>query len=73
MVTYPKIKNDYRSVKPINKNIKFLNFLYSQGHYIIIYTARRMRTHNGNIKKVKKEIEKLTLDQLKLLKLNIMN
>ena len=69
LVTYPKIKNDYRSVKPINKNIKFLNFLYSQGHYIIIYTARRMRTHNGNIKKVKKEIEKLTLDQLKLFKI----
>ena len=56
LVTYPKIKNDYRSVKPIIKNIKFLNFLYSQGHYIIIYTARRMRTHNGNIAKVKNSI-----------------
>lgn len=69
LVTYPKIKNDYRTVKPIMKNIKFLNFLYSQGHHIIIYTARRMRTHNGNIKKVKKEIEKLTIDQLRLFKI----
>lgn len=66
LVTFPKIKNDYRTVKPIIKNIKFVNFLYSQGHHIIIFTARRMRTHKGNIKKVKKEIEKLTLNQLKL-------
>jgi capsule biosynthesis phosphatase len=69
LVTYPKVKNDYKTVKPIIKNIKFLNFLQSQGHYIIIYTARRMRTHSGNIKKVKKEIEKLTLDQLKQFKI----
>ncbi|MDA9697300.1 sugar phosphate nucleotidyltransferase [Candidatus Pelagibacter sp.] len=66
LVTFPKIKNDYRTVMPIIKNIKFVNFLYSQGHHIIIFTARRMRTHKGNIKKVKKEIEKLTLNQLKL-------
>ncbi|SMF79511.1 sugar phosphate nucleotidyltransferase [Candidatus Pelagibacter sp. HIMB1321] len=69
LVTYPKVKDDYNTVKPIIKNIKFLNFLHSQGHYIIIYTARRMRTHNGNIKKVKKEIENLTLNQLKLFKI----
>ena len=69
LVTYPKVKDDYKTVKPIIKNIKFLNFLHSQGHHIIIYTARRMRTHNGNIKKVKKEIEKLTIDQLKLFKI----
>ena len=69
MVTYPKVKDNYKTVKPIIKNIKFLNFLHSQGHHIIIYTARRMRTHNGNIKKVKKEIEKLTIDQLKLFKI----
>ena len=70
LVTFPKIKNDYRTVKPIIKNIKFLNFLYSQGHYIIIHTARRMRTYNGNLKKVKKEVEKLTLNQLKSFNIN---
>ena len=69
LVTYPKIKNDYKTVRPIIKNIKFLNFLHSQGHHIIIYTARRMKTHNGNINRVKKEIEKLTLNQLKLFKI----
>lgn len=70
LVSHPTIKNDYRSVKPILKNIKFLNFLYSQGHYIIIYTARRMRTHSGNIQKVKKDIKKITIDQLKLFNVN---
>jgi len=66
LVTYPKIINDYTTVKPKIKNIKFLNFLHSLGHYIIIYTARRMRTHKGNIKKVKKDIEKLTKKQLEI-------
>ena len=70
LVTFPKILNDYSSVKPKIKNIKFLNFLYSLGHHIIIFTARRMRTHKGDIKKVKKEVEKLTLDQLKAFKIN---
>jgi capsule biosynthesis phosphatase len=69
LVTSPKVKNDYKTVGPIIKNIKFLNFLHSQGHHIIIYTARRMKTHNGNINKVKKEIKKLTLNQLNLFKI----
>lgn len=64
LVTYPKIAGDYTTVRPKIKNIKFLNFLQSLGHHIIIYTARRMRTHKGNIKKVKKDIEKLTKNQL---------
>ena len=70
LVSHPLIKNDYRSVKPILENIKFLNYLYSKGHHIIIHTARRMRTHHGNIKKVKKDIQKLTIEQLKLFKIN---
>jgi capsule biosynthesis phosphatase len=69
LVSYPIIKNNYKTVRPIIKNIKFLNFLYSQGHHIIIYTARRMRTHNGNIKKVIKEIKKITINQLRLFKI----
>ena len=44
--------------------------MHSLGHHIIIFTARRMRTHNGNIKKVKKDIETLTINQLKSFKIN---
>jgi capsule biosynthesis phosphatase len=64
LVTFPKITGDYSTVEPIEKNIKFLNFLKKLGHHITIYTARKMRTHNGDVKKVEKEIKNLTLEQL---------
>lgn len=64
LVTDPQISGDYQSVKPINKNIDFLKYLKSLGHEILIYTARRMRTHNGNVGKLMKDIGKITLDTL---------
>ena len=38
--------------------------LKSDGHEIIIYTARRMKTHNGNVGKVIKDIASVTIDTL---------
>lgn len=64
LVTYPTIKGDYTTVLPIERNISFLNFLFSLGHEIIIYTARRMKTHKGNIGKITKDIGSITLDTL---------
>lgn len=65
LVTFPKIKDDYTSVLPIQKNIDILNYLKSFfGHTIIIYTARRMKTYNGNIGKVFSDIGKITFDTL---------
>jgi len=64
LVTYPKINGDYTTVEPIQRNIDFLNHLKSQGHYVIIHTARRMKTHSGNISKVIKDIGKITFDTL---------
>ena len=64
LVTYPTIKNDYTSVKPIEKNINFLRYLKTFGNTIIIYTARRMKTHNGNIGKVSSDIGSLTFKTL---------
>jgi len=55
---------DYEKVEPIWKNINFLNFLKDQGHTIIIYTARRMRTHGGNVGKLIKDIGRITFDTL---------
>ena len=69
LVSFPKIKNNYSTVSPIYKNIKFLKTLKDKGHYIIIYTARRMKTHNSNVKKVIKEIKLLTISQLKKFKI----
>ena len=64
LVTYPKIKNDYTSVEPIIKNINFLKYLKKMGNTIIIYTARKMKTHDGNIGKSLCEIGKITFETL---------
>ena len=64
LVSYPKIKNDYTSVEPIYHNINFLKYLKSFGHTIIIYTARRMKTHKGNVGKCLCDIGKITFDTL---------
>lgn len=64
LVSYPKIKDDYTTVEPIQKNIDFLKYLKSFNHTIIIYTARRMKTHKGNIGKVLCDIGKITFDTL---------
>jgi len=64
LVTFPTIKNDYTTVKPIMKNINFLKYLKKFGHTIIIYTARRMKTHNGNIGKIMCDIGRITFDTL---------
>ena len=64
LVTFPTIPNDYTSVKPIIKNINFLKYLKTFGNTIIIYTARRMRTHNGNIGKINADIGKITFETL---------
>lgn len=64
LVTYPQTAGDYSTVLPIQKNIQFLKNLKSKGHYIIIYTARRMKTHGGNVSKVISDIGRVTFDTL---------
>lgn len=64
LVTFPKIKNDYTSVEPIQKNIDFLKYIKSFGNTIIIYTARRMKTFSGNTGKVLQNVGKITFDTL---------
>jgi len=64
LVSYPTISGDYYSVEPIQRNINFLKLLYSLGHTIIIYTARRMKTHSGNVGRVVADISRVTLDTL---------
>ena len=64
LVTYPTIPNDYSSVKPIQKMIQLLNALKKNGHEIIIYTARRMKTHQNNVGKVIKDIALVTINTL---------
>lgn len=64
LVTYPKIPADYTSVEPINENVEFVRFLKKLGCTIIIYTARRMKTHNGDVGKITADVGKITIDTL---------
>lgn len=64
LVTYPTIPGDYRTVRPILAMIELLRKMKSEGHTIIIYTARRMATHSHNVGAVIRDIGKITLDTL---------
>ena len=57
---------DYTNVSPIQSTVSFLRFLHDMGHTIIIYTARRMRTHQGNVGAVTADIGAQTIKTLKL-------
>jgi len=64
LVTHPTISGDYTSVLPIQRNIDYLKLLHRLGHTIIIYTARRFKTHNGNVGAIVADIGKITFDTL---------
>lgn len=65
LVTYPEIIGDYSTVKPITKTIRICQHLKNLGHYIIIYTARRMKTHKGNIGMCIADVGTITIETLK--------
>jgi CMP-N,N'-diacetyllegionaminic acid synthase len=64
------IKNNYKNSIPNYKVIQFINNLYSDGHYIIIFTARYMGRNKENISQAKKQGYKFTFNQLKKWGLN---
>lgn len=64
LVTFPKIANDYSTVSPIQRNIELVRYLKRFGHTIIIYTARRMKTHKGNVGKIMQDVGKITFETL---------
>jgi len=61
LVSFPVVAGDYSTVQPIWRNIKLLQQLKAAGHHIVIYTARRMKTHNGNVSAVLQDVGLLTL------------
>lgn len=64
LVTYPGIPGDYTSVLPIQAMIDLARKMKSEGHTIIIHTARRMKTHSNNVGAVIRDIGKITFDTL---------
>ena len=69
LVTYPSVPNDYTTVKPIQKMVELSRHLKSLGYEIIIYTARRMKTHNNNVGCVIKDIALTTINTLEEFKI----
>jgi capsule biosynthesis phosphatase len=60
LVTYPSIPGDYTTVLPIEPMISLARSLHEDGHTIIIYTARRMKTHSGNVGATIRDIGAIT-------------
>ena len=64
LVSYPTTIGDYTTVEPILETINYLRKLKESGNTIIIYTARRMKTHSGNVGAVIADIAKTTINTL---------
>ncbi len=43
---------DYYDVEPIENSVQVLNYLKNKGYYIIIHTARGMKTYENNEGKI---------------------
>ena len=54
----------YEDVEPVPGAIEKLRELRGHGHYVILYTARHMRTCDGNVGKVMARVAQITLDWL---------
>lgn len=65
LVTGPRVAGDYSTCEPIPRNIAYCRALHAAGHTIIVCTARRMRTHNGNVGAVVADIGQKTIDSLR--------
>ena len=60
-----KPRESYSDVVPKKKVIEKMRKLREDGHYLIIHTARHMRTCDGDVKKVIEKIGTITEDWLK--------
>ena len=65
LVTQPIVDGEYSTVAPIPATVDFLRLVKSLGHTVIIYTARRMRTHCGDVGRVVADIGETTLRTLR--------
>lgn len=54
----------YRDVEPVPGSVAKLRSLKSHGHRIILYTARHMKTCQGNVGLVVARVGQITLDWL---------
>jgi capsule biosynthesis phosphatase len=62
--TLRKHDEGYEKLKPVPGAVNGIKDLRDSGYYIIIYTARRMKTHSANVGKILADVGKVTLDWL---------
>lgn len=55
----------YGKAKPIPEMIESIRNAKEKGFRIVLFTARRMATHNGDINKVIEDVEELTINWLR--------
>lgn len=56
-ICYNKLNHEsYADVKPIEHIVNTLNDCYSDNNYIILFTARGMRTYDGDIELINKHV-----------------
>merc|ERR1712228_281064 len=65
LMSAPKRVGDYSSCEPIEANAATCRALYEQGHYIIVYTSRGMRTSGGNLAAAVAEVGESTIASLR--------
>jgi capsule biosynthesis phosphatase len=63
--SYSDSVTKYAQAKPNLRLIEHIRYLHLAGFYIIINSARRMVTHNGDVSKIIEDIGKLTETWLK--------
>lgn len=69
LCTPDKLQTDtyhrYALAKPIHHRILAVRQAHAAGHYIIIHTARRMLTHNGDVAAVEADVGEVTRSWLR--------
>jgi|TARA_Y100000356_G_scaffold127036_1_gene125475 capsule biosynthesis phosphatase len=60
---YEDTERRYGQAKP---KLDVIKKLHKLNLYVIIHTSRRMKTHKGDVKKIKKDVEQITRDWLNL-------
>jgi len=61
----PDTKQRYGNAQPNGRVISIMQRLKAKGYHIIIHSARRMVTHNGDIDKIESDVGQVTKDWLK--------
>lgn len=61
-----EISDGYKEYRVIKETFKLIKELKAEGNKIVLYTARKMKTHSGSLGRINKDIVEETLYQLRI-------